>query len=107
MSDEKKTVELKDEELEKVSGGQMSPNSEGYYVFTRGDIYYQGHGSSCACGDIYILESKTTNNMNDRISCRYKTNINTISESKLDVSFLVTCTFSYHTDFDPSDVIRL
>ena len=56
MSEENKTVELKDDELEKVSGGQISPNSEGYYVFTRGDIYRQGHGSDCACGYIYILE---------------------------------------------------
>ena len=105
MSEENKTVELKDDELEKVSGGQISPNSEGYYVFTRGDIYRQGHGSDCACGKIYILESKTTNNMNDNISCRYETNMNTISEDKLYVSFLVTCRFCYHTDLDPSLVI--
>ena len=107
MSEENKTVELKDDELEKVSGGQISPNSEGYYVFTRGDIYKQQQGVGYACGEIYILESKTTNNMNDRISCRYKTNINTISESKLDVSFLVTCRFCDHTDLDPSLVIFL
>ena len=105
MLEENKKVELKDDELEKVSGGQISPNSEGYYVFTRGDIYSQPQGTDYMCGEICILESKTTNNMNDKILCRYKTNINTISEDKFKVSILVTCRFCYHTDLDPSLVI--
>ena len=42
MSEENKTVELKEEELEKVSGGNANVSEITYYLATNGSVIGQG-----------------------------------------------------------------
>ena len=42
MSEEKKTVELKEEELEKISGGSYSQNEDGSYNINYGEGFKHG-----------------------------------------------------------------
>lgn len=58
---------LKDEELKKVTGGLISPDSEGYYSFVEGESY-RDFGD--AVSFFIILETKRTKNTNDTVYCK-------------------------------------
>ena len=104
-SEENKTFELKDEDLEKVTGGGVSTNSNGEYVVNKGDLYKRigGDRSSYPC-NYYALESKTTKDPQDTVYvCRRQAGGVTIdmSDTYVTISFLNTLSFVENCNFDP------
>ena len=98
MSEEKKIIELTDEDLEKVNGG-VNKDSDGNYVLTRGDRYnpkLMDDYSYC----YIILESKNVKNLNEKVSCIILQGINHC-DSSVSVSELVNnCVFDKHYSGD-------
>lgn len=66
MLEENKIVELKDEELKQVTGGNETGTGTFKYVFTNKDWVYE---SSLKTMIIRILESVSTNDDNKKILC--------------------------------------
>ena len=95
MSEENKTVELKDEDLEKVAGG-FTP---GDYSFNCGDTFYMNKNENLI--SIFFGQNGSLYNMNDEITL---TLYNTIIHSKKHIKIAVrnfVSNFSYlgiHTE---------
>ena len=68
MLEENKTVELTDEELEKVTGG-LSPNADGYYVLNQYDEFKQSAQGIDNQSTYVVLQAVTTNNVNQNVLC--------------------------------------
>ena len=103
MSEEQKTVELKDEELEKVSGGIIFPNGQGEYTLTRGDVYRQltteAYTKYCK---VVILQSITTSNMNDSVLCLCMSSDCKVREEEVSIFvFDIELIFDKHISYDP------
>lgn len=71
MLEENKIIELVDEDLEKVSGGygDITPNSDGYYVLVQGNTYVDTNPNICNGTFYTLLESITTNNIMETVKC--------------------------------------
>ena len=99
MLEEKKVIELTDEDLEKVNGG-VNQDSDGNYVLIRGDRY----NPKLVDADAYcyiVLESKNTKSLNEKVSCIILQGINHCDGS-VSVSELVNnCVFDKHYSGDP------
>ena len=104
MPEEKKeTFELKDEELEKVSGGIIFPNGQGEYTFTRGDVYrqYLTEADANYC-EVVVLQSITTSNMSDSVLCLCKSSNRKVREEEVSISvFDDELIFDKHISYDP------
>ena len=99
MFEEKKAIELKDEDLEKVSGG-IALNANGDYVLIKGDCYRENakFGSSAS---YIVLESKTTKNVNETINVHKNeaTPTNYYSyDTCVTISFLNTLEYMYNVE---------
>ena len=95
MSEENKTVELKDEDLEKVAGG-FAPEA---YSFNCGDTFKMNQNENLI--SIFLGQNGSLYNMNDEITLTlYNTVIHSKKQIKIEVWNLVS-NFSYfgiHTE---------
>ena len=103
MSEEKKIVELKDEELEKVSGGFIIPNEQGEYTFTRGDVYRQSTTEAYTeYVEVVVLQSITTSNMSDSVLCLCRSSKCQVREEEVSIFvFAMELIFDKHISYDP------
>ena len=95
MSEENKTVELKEEDLEKVAGG-FAPEA---YSFNCGDTFKMNQNEKLI--SIFLGQNGSLYNMNDKITLtQYNTIIHSKKHIKIEVWQLVS-NFSYlgiHTE---------
>ena len=103
MSKEKDSVELKDEELEKVSGGIIYPNGQGEYTFTRGDVYRQLNTEAYTeYVEVVVLQSITTSNMSDSVLCLCRSSDRNVREEEVSIFvFDRELIFDKHISYDP------